>query len=190
MVFGGLCLWNGYSEMLEKPAHCRKPTFKQCTGFSSFSEQPLHKHSPPKTMFKNRLRDTMVFPWRGEIPGSCPDAVRYHALFRDQRFVFRGAAIILSRARISFILNLTWVIINNSFSPRYLDAPPATCPIWYFTHKSQDDIKKVRTNHYSKIFRSANITLWNCSLRMTNDSLLSNGLELPRVVIQKESGLT
>jgi len=27
----------------------------------------------------------MVFPWRGEIPGSCPDAVRYHALFRDQR---------------------------------------------------------------------------------------------------------
>jgi len=29
----------------------------------------------------------MVFPWRGEIPGSCPDAVRYHALFRDQRYV-------------------------------------------------------------------------------------------------------
>jgi len=30
----------------------------------------------------------MVFPWRGEIPGSCPDAVRYHALFRDQRKLF------------------------------------------------------------------------------------------------------
>ena len=44
MVFGGLCLWDGYSEMLEKSAHCWKPNFKQCTGFSSFSEQPSHKH--------------------------------------------------------------------------------------------------------------------------------------------------
>ena len=32
----------------------------------------------------------MVLPRRGEIPGSCPDAVRYHALFRDQRKVEVG----------------------------------------------------------------------------------------------------
>jgi len=27
----------------------------------------------------------MVLPWRGEMAGSCSDAVRYHDIFSDQR---------------------------------------------------------------------------------------------------------